>query len=591
MTLHERLKAAKVFAFDFETTGLNPYNGAKVFSCAFAWREEGLIKTEFFYGLPSLDLSPFAAIFADADLTACAHNAKFEGRFLRVACIPVHARLWCTEVFARVQYNDHLSYSLANCASRMGLAKEDGVKKYMDSHKLYGKTLRGKKDYHFWKVPRTIIEPYNRLDAELSLRLYEDQRDTFRGWDESADHIYPVVGLELHTTPQLLDMEHRGIRLDISYCNRALAYERKRSAGAKLEFECSAGGALTDSAKALRPIFDRFQLSYGRTDKGNASFREDELKRQSSHPLVRCILEHRDAEKRATTYFENFLNLVSPEGRLHANIRQAGTATGRFSCSDPNVQNFTDDEESKTPYPVRRAFIADPGYKIVSIDFAQMEYRLLMDEAGEDKIIDAILSGLDVHQATADLMGVDRKTAKNCGFALLYGAGSEKLAMMSGVTKQRASEIRDIYFRSLPAVARYTQNLMNYGRVAPYSYNWLGRRYHIPKEYIYKIPNYRIQGGCADIFRQALLNVREVLRGTRSYAMLPIHDELVFSIHESEMHLIPALKEAMISGYSHKRLPMDVSVSIGDNFHDLVEYGLSGEEARNKVLNSSSSGT
>lgn len=571
MTLHEKLKLARVFAFDFETTGLSPYLGDRVFSLAFAWREDGLIKTDFYYQLPELDLKQFQPIFGDGSLIACAHNAKFEGRFLLSQGLFIRCKLWDTEVMSRVEFNNHMSYSLLNCVARIGLKKGDAVKEYMDSHKLYTKNSKGKKDYHFDKVPREIIEPYNRLDAELSLRLYEKQRDTFRGWNSSSEPIGNVLRLELDTTPYLLDMEHRGIRVDAAYCQRALAHERSRSNSAKLEFERIAGRTFTDSAKSLLPIFERFKLSYGRTDKGNASFREEEIRSQSSNPIVKLLLEHRDAEKRGTTYFENFLSLAGQDGRIHANIRQGGTATGRLSCAEPNVQNFTDDDESTTPFPVRRAFIADPGYKIVSMDYAQMEYRLLMDEAQEEKIIEAILGGLDVHQATANLMGVDRKTAKNCGFALLYGAGTDKLAHMSGITRQRAEEIRNTYFRSLPAVARYARGLIDYAGYSPFCYNQFGRRYFFDRNFSYKYPNYRIQGGCSDIFRKALIQAGEVLVGKKSFAMLPIHDELVFSIHDTEMHLIPELKRAMISAYTPKKLPMDVSIAVGDNFFDLTE--------------------
>lgn len=573
MGLHESLKAARVYAFDFETTGLDPYLGDRVFSLAFAWREEGEIKTDFFYSLPSLDLTPFKDIFADPTLVACAHNAKFEGRFILQAGLEWKNKIWDTEVFARIEYNDHMSYTLEQCASRIGLRKDDAVKEYIKLHRLSSPIPghKTKKKPHFDKVPRDLIDKYNRLDAEISLRLYEHQRNIFQERDNSSTPTHALVKLESETTPRLLEMEHRGIKCDVAYCRAALEHERRRSKQAKAQFEYLARTEFKDSAKQLRPIFDKLQLSYGKTEKGNASFTADSIS-QSEHPLVKCLLEHRDAEKRATTYFDNFLRLTDSSLRIHANLRQCGTASGRLSCTDPNVQNWPDDSNSDTAYPVRRAFIAEKGYKLVSIDYSQMELRFVVDAAQDMRMIKAIQEGIDFHQETADMAGVSRNLAKNGRFAKLYGAGYKKVAETLGIDLDKARKICDSIDETAPEVARYLYRVMQFAKQAGWVSNWMGRRYYFNEAH-YKAGNYVVQGGCSDVFRVALRNVSPILKEIGGYAVLPIHDELVFEIPENKLDAIPRIRQAMIDAFECKKaLDFDVSVGVGDNLHDLKDW-------------------
>lgn len=552
----------KPCAFDFETTGLFPHKGARAFIMGFTWEDsQYCVNLEGDAGFRDI----LCAFFSNPSVYYCAHNAKFELSFLRTQFrVEVVGPVWDTEVFARVLYNNHFRYSLDECAKRIGHGKYQPMAAWLKKH--------GKDQYH--NAPREIIEPYVEHDAYLSLLLFKEQYDTFQHWERNSHtKIGPVVKLELATTKNLFEMEQAGLHLNTAYCAEALAYEDKRVNDSASEFKKLTGKPFIDSRITLEPIFKEHGIEYGLTEKGNASFDVHTLKASKDHPIVACIMNHRDATKRLTSYWENFIELDCG-GMIYPNIRQSGTATGRFSAAEPNVQNWPDDsEEEDCKYPVRRAFVAPEDHYIVSMDYSQMEYRLVADEAEEMSVITAIQGGADYHQAVADIAGVTRSLAKNANFARLYGAGYKKLAETLGVTYEDAKRVADKIDEAAPKISRYLWSLTRHAERSEFSPNWIGRRYYFDPRFHYKYPNYRIQGGCSDILRIAIDDIQKLLRGHKSKLLIPIHDELCFSLHKTELHLIPEMRKLMIGAHRNKKhLDMDVSVSIGPNFHDLRDY-------------------
>jgi DNA polymerase-1 len=569
-------------AIDLETTGLRPHGGDRIFSIAMAWKG-GTVYFDF--GTPerpgTLDPDHFEELnkrtFSKPQTLWVAHNAKFDLGFLRSEGADLVGTVWCSQTLARVERNDHMSYSLDACLERIGLKKDDAVKAYMDKHKLFewveieGKKQR-KKNYHFDQVPLEIIAPYAMTDAEGALALFHQQEKTFQEIERSNTRkIFGVVGLEIATTKIVTKMERRGIAVDRGYCKKAADYERDRIAQAKADFAALAGSELTDSAKALGPVFRANGIDPGRTEKGNDSFTDDVLQRHASHPLVQALLAYRDANKRLGTYWSSFLYYSQWDGRIHCSLNTAGTATGRFSSSEPNLQNLTDDEKSGNPFPIREAFVPDPGCVLWSADYRQMEYRMMLDYAQEMGVIGDVLAGKDLHQACADMMGVDRSTAKTINFMLLYGGGTQKLADQLGVSYERAQELRNTYFQALPRVRDFVRDVIKTAEFRGYICNWKGRRYHFPDpSFAYKAPNYLIQGGGSDIVRVAM---GDLDRMRALILQLQIHDELIGQIKMNDLHLLPQVKEAMIKAYPHRHLPMDVGLAISSkSLHHLEDF-------------------
>lgn len=509
-----------------------------------------------------------------------AHNAKFDLGFLRKEGLEVGGEIWCTQTMARVQRNDHMRYSLDACAERIGEKKIDEVKKHLDAMKLFEQVeIPGKKgkvkEYHFEKVPAEVMIPYAEQDARLLFKLYESQLATFEEWNNPRDPsngnpiqtkpIEEVLDLEKKTTRVILDMEYTGIRVDRDYCRKAATFEKERITEAHQKFLDLTGWPLVDSAKALEPIFRRFDLPFGKTEKGNPSFDSDTISKLD-HPVAKTLLTYRDAQKRLGTYFSSFLHYSQWDGRIHASFNQAGTATGRFSSSNPNLQNLSD-EGDEVPFPIRKAFIADEGELLLSIDYQAMEYRLMLDYAAQMDVIELVLQGHDVHEACAKLMGVTRREAKTINFLLLYGGGNQKLADALGVPLPKARELKELYFAKLPQVQEFIWKVSTVAARRGYNLNRYGRRYFWPDpKWAYKGPNYVIQGSCSDIMRRALWNIRSRAPGK---LRLQIHDEAVLSIRKDELELVPELRDLMARAYEHKHLPMACASHVGESLHDL----------------------
>lgn len=551
--------------FDVETNGLSVYKGARAFIMGFT-DEKGVKYSVYLADIPSSSLALF---FSNPRMKYVAHNAKFELSFLRHQfSVEVLGMNWDSEVNERLVKGSHPSYSLQNCALRMSMTKHVPMLEWLKK--------KGNKDnYH--GAPAELIEPYVEQDAWLSWELARRQIETFKHYDTgSRIPIHEVVKLEMEVLPHLFNMESMGLLTDVNYCKRAIEYEQGKAEDHRRAFEKLTGSPLVNSGKALQPIFDRFNIPYACTELGNPSFTEDSLHASRDHPIVSALIGHRQAHKRVATYWQNFIELEQ-NGIIHTSLNQNRAETGRMSSSEPNCQNWpTDDDDPE--FPIRRAFIARPGCKIVSIDYSQMELRMMCDEAEDMAMIKAIQEGTDFHQQVADMAGVPRSLAKNGRFAKLYGAGVRKVASTLGVSEALATTICTAIDATSPRVAAYSHELTRAAEKLTYGHDWLGRRFHFDKGFAYKYPNFRIQGGCAEILKLAIIAVGNLLRERASedtFMLVVIHDELVFNFHPRDLHLIPEIKRLMIAAHrSKKHLSMDVNVTIGENFHDLEEYAI-----------------
>jgi DNA polymerase-1 len=348
------------------------------------------------------------------------------------------------------------------------------------------------------------------------------------------------------------DMELRGAKINKTYVMAAYKYEQAKIEEAKRDFEKDTGRAFKNSSKVFAEIFTERGEQFPRTSKGNPSFTGDFLDTCDT-PTARLINKVRHHEKRASTYFLNFLYYMDEAGYIHPSMNQAGTTTGRFSYSSPNLQNVPkeDDEKDATcPSLVRRSFVPPEGFRILAIDYSQQEYRLMLDYAGEDRIIRQVLQGADIHQLTADLLHVSRKRAKTLNFMTLYGGGIQKLAKSLDVNVSTAREIRDAYFAKLPKVAQFIRQVAKRGEDRGYIFNRFGRRFWCADySHSYKLPNHLIQGTGADVIKHAMVRVHELLKGRKTRMVLQVHDELIFYLAHGEEHLVPEIRSIMESVY------------------------------------------
>lgn len=576
-------------SLDSETTGLRPYHGDRLFSLIV-----GVSPTEAFYfnfqPYPNLEpekvlrpshLALLQPLFQDTNRLWYVHNAKYDMHILAQEGIFLAGTIHCTRALARVEYNEYTSYSLGSCAERIGVAKDDRVEEYIKDHHLWdwhtrpGKKQRGKLKY-FDRVPFDIIQPYGETDATVGYRLGQSQAASF-AIVANAQRELPeihrlsnIVDNERSLTKTIFAMEQRGVLIDIPYTKRAVEYEEDRATKALGAFKAATGKSFSASNKLFQEVFAEEKSKWGWTEKGNPSFEGDILKGFES-PAARAILDYRDAKSKCDFYL-GFLYHADGSGVLHPNFNPDGTRTGRFSSSDPNLQNLTDEEGLEAQeFLVRRAIIPRPGQVFLLPDFQAMEFRLMLDYSAEMELIEKVKSGLDLHQATADLMGVTRKEAKTISFMLLYGGGVQKLADSLGVSLESARDLKAKYFATLPGVQKLIQAVQEAVHARGFIRNWAGRRVYYPdKELAYHGPNALIQSGCADVMKFAMVQVARYLQETQARMLLSIHDELCIEVPESDaLEVGKQVQRIMESVYPFQSLPLTVGLewstqSLGD---------------------------
>lgn len=596
----EKLKAPGIYAIDTETTGLDVHGDDKFFSIIVAG-DEGSFYFNFipYDGLDPLFVLERAATldllqeaFDTKESTWIMHNAKFDYGMLEKENAVVNGELFDTVVGGRIAYNRHPSYAMDYLAKEIGEEKLSTVEDYIKEHdlydapkedKTYGSKKKKKGQPRYDLVPFEIISEYGLKDAEITLKLYKHQLALMNKLQSkitsnSGASVHKVCHNEMRLIRTLARIEKAGFPIDRGYTERAYYHELGPMEEARAEYKEISGQELVDSGKSHAKAFEAAGMTYPRTLKGNPSFTEKVLA-EFDNPLAECIRKFRKAEKKAHTYYANFLNMADDNDRIHCNLHQSGTDTGRMSCSKPNLQNVPKEEDPNLEYIVRRCFVPPPDHCLVMIDYDQMEYRLMLDYADEKEIIKAILDdGLDVHQATADLMGVSRTAAKTLNFMILYGGGLDKLAAMLGITWKEAKHLRSSYFRQLKRVKQWSRAVIQAAEDRGYVINWAGRFCHQDRGFEYRAPNHLIQGGCADVVKFAMNDLDDYLSNFRSQMLLQVHDEIVFDIHPNELGIIPTLKEIMENAYPYKRLPMTCGVdhswiSWGDKVKGLPDAG------------------
>jgi DNA polymerase-1 len=519
-------------------------------------------------GVPILDrrrtFAALSPLLRRKDLVWFIHNAKFDLRRFALEDAEVSGGVHCTQSIERFIYNQHMRYSLAACLERRGLSKDDAVAKYIAEHSLHtGGAVNGKK--HFEQVPFDLMFEYGCSDAERCRLLGIDQRK------QLEQHAFYHNDLELQKVA--FGMEQIGMKVRTEYAQQGLVYERQKQQESAIELSRLAGEPFRSGPNWLSGIFDRYEVPYRRNPKTGKPVFDKHALDDIDHPIAGLVREYRRHEKYASTYYE----VYASNEVIHAEIKLGGTDTGRFSYADPNLQNVPKEEVPdpvkepakyakymSIPYQVRGCFAPRTlDHFFGMVDYDQQEFRLMLDYAGEFDLIRRINDhGEDVHQATADLVGVSRKEAKTINFGLLYGMGVEKLAKALGISVRDAKMLKATYFAKLPRVQKLIAAIIEKAERQGYVTTWTGRKLYVPKpwrdphtgalvRFEYVMPNHLIQGGCGDIARLAMPVVDDLIRKetSQSSMLLQVHDELLFEIHRTEADILKRIVGIMENTY------------------------------------------
>ncbi len=430
-------------------------------------------------------------------------------------------------------------------------------------------------------------------DAMVTARAVVDLADALDAELERTEGTALLRDVELPLVDVLARMERAGVAVD----EPALQSLESDFAASVAQAQDDAWDAIArrdvnlGSPKQLQEVlFD--QLGLPKTKRTKTGYTTDadaltELYAKTEHPFLEALLRHRDAAKLRVTV-EGLIKSIADDGRIHTTYLQTVAATGRLSSTDPNLQNVPiRTEEGRR---IREMFVVGPGYEsLMSVDYSQIEMRVMAHLSGDDGLIEAFRSGEDLHNfVAARVFGVDpdavtlemRSKIKAMSYGLAYGLSAFGLSRQLGISTGEAKGLMDEYFERFGEVRDYLRRLVAEARHTGYTATMLGRRRYLPdllsdnrqrREMAERMAlNAPIQGSAADIMKVAMLRVDEALRrdGLGSRMLLQVHDELVLEVAPGERAALEALVREAMGSAVPLDVPLDVSVGVGHSWHD-----------------------
>lgn len=408
----------------------------------------------------------------------------------------------------------------------------------------------------------------------------------------AANNLDLLVKLEIPVAIVLARMELNGVKIDLAELKRLsehLAREVKQLT--EKIYKMSGTEFNIGSPAQLREVlFEKMDIPALGIKKGKTglSTAQAELeKMRGLHPIIDELEKWRELTKLQNTYVDVLPKLVNPKtGRVHTTFNQAVTATGRLSSSDPNLQNIP--IRGELGQEIRKTFIAEPGYKLISADYSQIELRIVASLAEDDKMIEIFKRGEDIHRATAAVVNnvpLDKVTkemrsaAKQVNFGVLYGMGSYGLSARVDLTQYEAKQFIDKYFSEFSGVKKYLDATMAFARELGYVETLFGRRRYIPEINVSNFQirsgaermaiNHPVQGTAADLMKMAMVAISLELPEENARMLLQVHDELVFEVREDLVDEVSKIIKDAMENVVKLRVPVVVEVNAADNWGEV----------------------
>ena len=575
-----KLTPDSVVAFDTETTGLE-YEKDKLVGFSFCFDEKEAFYVpfaHFYLGVPNQisEVDVANAIRKIFNSKVVGHNIKFDlhfvSRFLNDDTLEVYA-------------DSMVLAWLINSESALSL---DKLSDKLLGHKMVAFKETVKKGETFAGVELEDACKYAAEDAFITGKLYNlflqklELQDAMHLIDEAKNVEFPFINT-------LLKMEKEGIEVDSSFLEQFLVEVKGTIAElTKSIYEMAGSEFNINSTKQLGVIlFETLGLPVGKKTKTGYSTDEKVLNGLiDSHEIIPKLLEYREVYKLYSTYIEPLLKLSKEDesSRIHTSFVQTGTATGRLSSKNPNLQNIP----TRTPLgaKIREAFVAGEGKKLIGIDYSQIELRLLAHYSQDSVLVDAFKSDKDIHLQTAiALFGEEdapskRSVAKTVNFGLLYGMGPKKLSDTLGISTKEAKEIIEKYFESFPTVRTYFRSIVDSSKEYGYVETLLKRRRYFDYEnatpmfraaYERESVNSVFQGSAADLIKLSMNKIHEVIKEEKLNAtmLLQIHDELIFEVNANEADALGAKFREIMEDIMELNIPLKASLNIGENWSEL----------------------
>ncbi|WP_297440510.1 DNA polymerase I [Sulfurimonas sp.] len=576
----EKFDKETLVAFDTETTGLDYANDKLVgFSFCVDEAEAYYVPFAHFYLGVTDQVSPEVAKSAMRRIfnsRVVGHNIKFDlhfvTRFLEDDSLEI--------------YSDSMVLAwLINSESALSL---DKLSDKLLGHKMVAFKDTVKKGETFASVNLEDACNYAAEDALITFKLYK----LFLQKLELQNATYLIEEaktVEIPFIKTLLKMEKEGIEVDTKFLEDFLVEVKATLENLTKSIYALAGSEFNiNSTKQLGVVlFETLGLPVGKKTKTGYSTDEKVLSSlKDKHAIIPKLLEYREVHKLYSTYIEPLLKLADADEkhRIHTSFVQTGTATGRLSSKNPNLQNIP----TRTPLgaTIRRAFVAGKGKKLIGIDYSQIELRLLAHFSQDPVLVDAFMHDKDIHLQTAIILfgeeeaKAKRNIAKTVNFGLLYGMGQKKLSDTLGITTKEAKEIIEKYFESFPTVKSYFRSIVESSKEHGYVETLLKRRRYF--DYENATPMFRaaferesvnsvFQGSAADLIKLSMNKVHQVIEDEKLNAvmLLQIHDELIFEVDAKEAEAFGDKFREIMESIMELGVPLKASLNIGDNWSEL----------------------
>lgn len=463
----------------------------------------------------------------------------------------------------------------------------DSLAKRYFSHSMiaFKDTVKKGEDFSLVNIEEAC--KYAAEDAFITYQLYFKLLDELKA--KNASHLIDEAKkVEFPFINTLIYMERNGIKIDIDFFAKLLEKTESRLKDLTDRIYELAGGEFNiNSTKQLGYIlFDKLKLPPVKKTKTGYSTNEAVLNAlKDKHKIIREILEYRELFKLKSTYIEPLLKLAKKDrkNRIYTSFIQTGTATGRLSSKNPNLQNIP--VKTEVGREIRYGFVGEDGKVLIGIDYSQIELRLLAHFSKDPSLLEAFLNDRDIHLETAKKLFKEdakakRDIAKSINFGLIYGMGSRKLSQTLGISTKEAKEIIENYFASFPTVKEFLASIENFAKDNGYVETLLKRRRYFDfahaspvqvAAYLREAVNTVFQGSAADLIKLAMNRIKEEIEDKKYPAkmILQIHDELIFEVDENEAEIIGnRFKEIMETIYT-LNVPLKCSISISKRWGDL----------------------
>ncbi|MGI3210272.1 DNA polymerase I [Roseovarius tibetensis] len=582
----DTIRAQGFVAVDTETTSLNEMQAALVGICLattpgtaayIPLRHRGRNEGDLFdedalvEGQLPLDdvLAALKPILEDDSILKIGQNMKYDAKILAALDIAI------------APIDDTMLMSYAMHAGEHGHGMDTLSERYLSHTPIPIKTLlgSGKSAITFDRVPIDEATKYAAEDADITLRLWH----LFKPQLHRARVTTVYETLERPLVPVLAAMERHGIKVDRGTLGAMSGKFAQKMAELESEIHELAGRKFNvGSPKQLGEIlFDEMGYEGGKKGKTGAyATGADVLEDLATlHDLPARVLDWRQLSKLKSTYTDALQDHIDPDtGRVHTSYVQTGAATGRFSSTDPNLQNIPiRTEEGRR---IREAFVAEPGHRLVSLDYSQIELRILANIAQLDTLKQAFREGQDIHALTAsemfnvtmdDMTPEIRRQAKAINFGVIYGISGFGLARNLRIPRSEAQGFIDRYFERFPGIKDYMDATTSFAKENGFVQTLFGRKIHTP-EISARGPragfarraaiNAPIQGTAADIIRRAMIRMPAAIDGLPAKMLLQVHDELIFEVAEDAVDRVVEAAREIMQAAAHPALHLDVPLVV-----------------------------